>query len=63
VNSFFVVFAHRLDVPEPPTTYRRDDGKVVVYDTRLEAEAAAAEVTATNKRPNTSFTVTEFECL
>jgi hypothetical protein len=43
--------------------YRGDDGKVIVYDTRLDAEAAAAQSTATNKSPNISFTVTEFEPL
>jgi hypothetical protein len=43
--------------------YRGDDGKVVVYDSRPEAEAAAAESTATNRSPNISFTVTEFEPL
>jgi hypothetical protein len=59
VNSFFIVFAHRLDAPGPPTTYRGEDGKVVVYDARPEAEAVAAELTAANKHPNTSFRVTE----
>jgi hypothetical protein len=63
VNSFFIVFAHRLDALGPPTTYRGDDGKVVVYDTRPEAEAIAAELTAASKHPNTSFTVTEFHPL
>jgi hypothetical protein len=61
VNSFFIVFAHRLDAPGPPTIYRGDDGKVVVYDTRPEAEAVAAKLTAINKHPNASFRVTEFQ--
>jgi hypothetical protein len=61
VNSFFIVFAHRLDAPGPPTIYRGDDGKVVVYDTSPKAQAAAADLTVTNKHPNTSFTATEIQ--
>jgi len=41
--------------------YRGDNGNIVVYETRAKAEAAAAELAATNKNPNISFTVTEFE--
>lgn len=61
VNSFFIIFADRLDAPGPPTAYRDDDGKVVIFDTSPEAELALAELTAINKHPNTSFTVTEFQ--
>jgi hypothetical protein len=63
VNNFFIVFAHPLDAPGPPTICRGDDGKVVVYDTSPEAEAAAAELTASHKQPNTSFMITEFSAL
>ena len=41
--------------------YRNDNGNIVVYQTRAEAEAAAAEFAAANKNPNISFTVIEFE--
>jgi hypothetical protein len=61
VNSFFMIFVHHQDAPGPPTAYRGDEGKVVVYDSCLEAEAVAAQLTATNKSPNISFTVTEFQ--
>ena len=61
MNSFFIVFAHCLEGSGPPTTYRGDDGKVVVYDTNPEAEAAVAGLKATNKHSNTLFTVTEFQ--
>ena len=63
MNRFFIIFVHHRDAPGPRMAYRGDDGKVVVYDTRLDAEAAAAQSTATNKSPNISFTVTEFEPL
>ena len=63
VNRLFIVFAHCLDAPGPPTIYRGDDGKAVVDDTRPEAEAVAAYLTVTNKSPNASFTVTELHCL
>ena len=43
--------------------YRGDRGKVVVYNNRPEAEGAAAELAATSKNPNFSFTVTEFQPL
>ena len=59
VNSFFIVFAHPLGAP--PTIYRGDDGKVLVYDTSAKAQAAAADLTVTNKHPNTSFTATEIQ--
>jgi hypothetical protein len=61
VNSFFIVFTHRLEASGPPTIYRGDDGKVVVYDTSPEAEAAVAGLKATNKHSNTFFTVTAFQ--
>ena len=61
MTSFFIVFAHRLDAPGPPTIYRGGDGKVVVYDTSPKAQAAAADLTVTNKHPNTSFTATEIQ--
>jgi hypothetical protein len=60
VNSFFIVFVHHQDAPGPPTAYRGDDGNVVVYGSCPEAAAVVAELTATNKSPNISFTVTEF---
>ena len=68
MNRFFIIFVHHRDAPGPRMAYRGDDGKVVVYDSRPEAEAAAAEAaaaesTATNRSPNISFTVTEFEPL
>jgi hypothetical protein len=61
VNSFFILFAHRRDAPGPPTIYRGEDGKVVVYDSSPKAQAAAADLTVTNKHPNTSFTATEIQ--
>ena len=61
MNSFFILFAHRRDAPGPPTVYRGDDGKVVVYDTSPKAQAAAADLTVTNKHQNTSFTATEIQ--
>jgi hypothetical protein len=61
VNSFFILFAHPLESAGPPTVYRGDDGKVVVYDTSPKAQAAAADLTVTNKHPNTSFTATEIQ--
>ena len=61
MNSFFIIFVHDLNEPGPPIAYRGDAGNVIVYDTRPEAEGAAAEVTATNQNPKLSFTVTEFQ--
>ena len=61
VNSFFIIFVHHQDAPGPPRLYRGADRKLVVYNTQSEAAAAAAEATATNKSPNVSFTVTEFQ--
>jgi hypothetical protein len=61
VNSFFIVFVHHQNAPGPPTIYRGDEGKVVVYNSSAEAEARAAQLTAINKSPNVSFTVTEFQ--
>jgi hypothetical protein len=61
VNSFFIVFVHDQDPPGPPTIYRGDAGKVVVYNSCAEAQAAAAELTATYRSRNISFTVTEFQ--
>jgi hypothetical protein len=63
VNGFFIVFVHDSDERGPPMACRGDGGNVVVYDTRPEAEAAAAQSTATNKSSNISFTVTEFQPL
>ena len=64
MDSFFIVFVHRLDELGPPIAYRGDGGNVVVYNNRPEAEGAAAELTAaTSKNPNFSFTVTEFQPL
>ena len=61
MNSFFILLAHPLEPPGSPTVYRGDDGKVVVYDTSHEAEAAVAGLKATNKHSNTFFTVTAFQ--
>ena len=61
VFSFFVVFLDHSDVPGPPKVYGGANGKVVIYDSNSEAEAAAAEFTAANRNPNISFTVTEFQ--
>jgi len=61
VTNIFVIFIHRLDTPGTPRACRGDNGSVVVYNTRVQAEAAAAELTAANKNPNISFAVTAFE--
>ena len=63
VDSFFIVFVHRLNKLGPPIAYRGDGGNVVVYDTRPEAEDAALALPATNKNSSFSFTVTEFQPL
>jgi hypothetical protein len=60
VNCFFMIFVHHQDAPGPASLYRGVDRKVSVYKSRPEAEAAAAEATATNKNA-LSFTVTEFQ--
>jgi hypothetical protein len=61
VSNIFNVFVRHLDVPGTCNGYRGDNGNIVVYETRAEAEAASAELAAANKNPNISFTVTEFE--
>jgi hypothetical protein len=61
VGNIFNVFARTLHVPVTYKAYRGDNGNIVVYETRAEAEAAAAQLTAANRNPNISFTVTEFE--
>jgi hypothetical protein len=61
VTNIFVIFIQRLDAPSTLSACRGDNGSVVVYNTRAEAEAAAAELTAGNKNPNISFAVTAFE--
>jgi hypothetical protein len=38
----FNVFVRRLDVPGTSKAYRGDNGNIVVYEARAEAEAAAA---------------------
>jgi hypothetical protein len=63
VINFFIVFVRHLNRSLAPTMYRGTVRKVVVYNNRPEAEAAAAEITAANKNPNLSFTVTEFRRL
>ena len=63
VDSFFIVFVHRLDELGPPLAYRGDGGNVVVYDTRPEAEDVAVALTASNKNASASFTVTELQPL
>ena len=63
MNNFFILCVHHLDAPGPPMVYRGDGGNVVLYNDRAEAEAAAAELTATSNNPNFSFTVTEFQPL
>ena len=61
VTNIFVIFINRLDTPGTPTACRGDNGSVVVYNTRAQAEAAAAELIAANKNPNIHFAVTAFE--
>jgi len=61
VTNIFVIFIDRLDTPGTSTACRGDDGSVVVYNTRGEAEAAAADRTVANKNPNISFAVRAFE--
>ena len=61
MSNIFNVFVRHLDVPCTCKAYRGDNGNIVVYETRAEAEAAAVELAAANKNPNISFTVTEFE--
>ena len=48
-------------MPGTCKAYRGDNGNIVVYETRAEAEAAAAKLATANKNPSISFTVTEFE--
>ena len=50
-----------MDVPVTCNAYRGNNGNIVVYETRAEAEAAAAKLADANKNPNISFTITEFE--
>ena len=61
VGNIFIIFVHHLDVPGTSRAYRGDNRNIVVHETRAEVEAAAAALTAANKSPNISFTVTEFE--
>jgi len=44
VSNIFNVFVRHLDVPGTSNAYRDDNGNIVVYETRAEAEAAAAEL-------------------
>jgi len=61
VSNIFNVFVRHLDVPVTCNAYRGNNGNIVVYETRAEAEAAAAKLADANKNPNISFTITEFE--
>jgi len=61
VTNIFNVFVRHLEVPGTCNAYRGNHGNIVVYETRAEAEAAAAKLAAANKNPKISFTVTEFE--
>jgi hypothetical protein len=61
VSNIFNVFVRHLDVPVTCNAYRGNNGNIVVYETRAEAEAAVAKLAAANKNPNISFTITEFE--
>jgi hypothetical protein len=61
VSNIFNVFVPHLDVPVTCNAYRCNNGNIVVYETRAEAEAAAAKLADANKNPNISFTITEFE--
>ena len=61
VSNIFNVFVRHLDVPGRCNAYRGNNGSIVVYETRAEAEATAAKLAAANKNPKISFTVTEFE--
>ena len=63
MDSFFIVFVHRLGELGPPIAYRGDGGNVVVYDTRPEAEDVAVALTASKKNASACFTVTEFQPL
>jgi hypothetical protein len=59
VSNIFNVFVRHLDVPGTCNAYRGNNGSIVVYETRAEAEAAAAKLAAANKNSNISFTVFE----
>ncbi len=61
MTNIFNVFVRHLEVPGTCNAYRGNHGNIVVYETRAEAEAAAAKLAAANKNPKISFTVTEFE--
>ena len=61
MSNIFNVFVRHLDVPVTCNAYRGNNGNIVVYETRAEAEAGAAKLAAANKNPNISFTITEFE--
>ena len=61
MSNIFNVFVPHLDVPVTCNAYRGNNGNIVVYETRAEAEAAAAKLADANKNPNISFTITEFE--
>ena len=61
MSNIFNVFVRHLDVAVTCNAYRGNNGNIVVYETRAEAEAAAAKLAAANKNPNISFTITEFE--
>ena len=61
MSNIFNVFVRHLDVPGTSNAYRGNNGNIVVYETRAEAEAAAAKLADANKNPNISFTITEFE--
>jgi hypothetical protein len=61
VSNIFNVFVRHLDGPGTCKAYRGNNGNIIVYESRAEAEAAAAVLAAANKNPNISFAVTEFE--
>ena len=61
MSNIFNVFVRHVDVPGTSNAYRGNNGNIVVYESRAEAEAVAAKLAAANKNPNISFTVTEFE--
>ena len=48
MSNIFNVFVPHLDVPVTCNAYRGNNGNIVVYETRAEAEAAAAQSVGSN---------------
>jgi len=51
VSNIFNVFVRHLDVPGTSKAYRGDNGNIVVYETRAEAEAARGRVSRRQQEP------------